>query len=155
MVKRANDLKERSNSDAYYNALQTDYPWGSNMVVACNGILYYMVYDLTDESEYKELAKRQMDYLLGANNLGYCFVTGYGTLSPKHPHHRPSQVAKEAVSGMLVGGPDSGLEDSYAKAVLFGQPAAMCYADNEQTYSTNEVAIYWNSSFILLMSAFR
>lgn len=155
MVKRANDLKERSNSDAYYNALQTDYPWGSNMVVACNGILYYMVYDLTDESEYKELAKRQMDYLLGANNLGYCFVTGYGTLSPKHPHHRPSQVAKEAMSGMLVGGPDSGLEDSYAKAVLFGQPAAMCYADNEQTYSTNEVAIYWNSSFILLMSAFR
>ena len=54
--------------------------------------------------------------------------------------------------GMLAGGPDSSLEDPYAKGVLSGQAPAMCYVDNDQSYSTNEVAIYWNSPMIWLLA---
>ena len=96
-----------------------------------------------------------MDYLLGNNALGYCFVTGYGTVSPIHPHHRPSQVLGKSMKGMLVGGPNSNREDTYAMAVLKDIPPALCYADNEQAYSLNEIAIYWNSPLICLMSAFK
>jgi endoglucanase len=54
---------------------------------------------------------------------------------------------------MLVGGPDSALEDPYAQAVFTETPAAKCYADNAQSYSCNEVTIYWNSPLIYLMAA--
>ena len=57
--------------------------------------------------------------------------------------------------GMLIGGADNGLEDSYAKAVLYGRPAAMCYVDNVQSFSTNEVTIYWNSPLIYLLAAYQ
>jgi endoglucanase len=54
--------------------------------------------------------------------------------------------------GMLVGGPNKNLEDPYAKAVLVDAPPAKCYADNTQSFSTNEVAVYWNSSLIYLLA---
>jgi ATP-binding cassette subfamily B protein len=54
--------------------------------------------------------------------------------------------------GMLVGGPNSHLEDPYAQNVLSGLAPALCYADNEQSYSTNEVAVYWNSPLIALLA---
>ena len=53
--------------------------------------------------------------------------------------------------GMLVDGPDSSLEDPYAKAVLSNSAPAMCYVDNTQSYSTNEVTVYWNSPLIYLL----
>ncbi len=151
----ADEILENSKKDDYHNAITANYPWGSNMLTACNGVVLFMAEDLTKNEEYLEYSRYQLDYILGANNLGYCFVTSYGTKYPENPHHRPSQVAKKAMSGMMVGGPDNSLEDPYAAAVLKDQPKAMCYVDSEQSYSTNEIAIYWNSSLILLMSAFR
>ena len=53
---------------------------------------------------------------------------------------------------MLVGGPDSNMEDPFAKATLADAPKAKCYADNEQSYSCNEVTVYWNSPLIYLLS---
>ncbi len=150
---RVDQLVERA--DGYHMMLNTDYPWGSNMTIANNGMMMKMAANLTGNEAYNILGKQQMDYVLGANPLGFCFVTGFGTVSAQHPHHRPSQVAGEAMSGMLIGGADGALEDSYAKAVLYGQPAAMCYADNAQSYSTNEVAIYWNSPLIYLLAAYK
>ena len=142
-------------ADSYGIMLNGAFPWGSNMTIANYGMLMNMAYNLTGDTHYSDLAKRQRDYLLGANPLGYCFVTNFGSVSPKQPHHRPSQVAGEAMPGMLIGGADSNLEDSYAKAVLFDQPPAMCYADNVQSYSTNEITIYWNSPLIYLLSAYQ
>ena len=150
---RVQQLEERA--DEYFMMLNSDYPWGSNMTIANNGMLMQMAYLLTGKESYKVLAKRQLDYLLGVNPLGYCFVTGFGSMSPKQPHHRPSQVAGKAMPGMLIGGADNGLEDSYAKAVLYGRPAGMCYADNAQSFSTNEITIYWNSPLIYLMAAYQ
>jgi endoglucanase len=54
---------------------------------------------------------------------------------------------------MLVGGPNSGLNDAYVQNVLKGSPSAKCYADNSQSYSTNEITIYWNSPLIYLLAA--
>ena len=150
---RAKQLEERA--DEYFMMLNSDYPWGSNMTIANNGMLMQMAALLTGNNSYTDLGKKQMDYLLGANPLGYCFVTGFGSMSPKQPHHRPSQVAGEAMPGMLIGGANNGLNDSYAKAVLYGRPAGMCYADNVQSFSTNEVTIYWNSPLVYLLAAFQ
>ena len=100
----------------------------------------------------KDTVDKQLNYLFGNNATGYCFMTGFGTLYTDHPHHRPSQVVGKTVPGMIAGGPNSGLNDPYAANVLKGVPPAKCYVDNAQSYSTNEVAIYWNSPVIYLLA---
>jgi endoglucanase len=136
--------------DAYFISLGADYPWGSNMTVAGNGILYCMAGRITGDDRYQAYARHQFDYLLGINPLSYCYVTGFGDLTPEHPHHRPSQFRNHAMPGMLVGGPNSSPADPYAIAVLEGKKGASCYVDNDSSYSTNEISIYWNSPFICL-----
>ncbi|MBE5880928.1 MAG: glycosyl hydrolase family 9 [Lachnospiraceae bacterium] len=138
-------MNENKDLDAYDSTLGDVYPWGSNMSIANNGMVYLMTEHLAE-------AESQLAYLLGTNANSYCFVTGYGTLSPQSTHHRPSQVLKQSMVGMLVGGPDSNLEDPYAQATLKGEPKAKCYADNEQSFSCNEVTIYWNSPLVYLIA---
>ena len=128
-----------------------NYEWGSNMGVANDGVVLLMGTALLGDESLRGEAARQLDYLLGENATGYCFVSGAGTKSPEHPHHRPSTVFGAAMPGMLIGGPDNALEDPYAASVLAGRAPAKCYADSDQSYSTNEVCVYWNSPLILLL----
>ncbi|HAH18583.1 MAG TPA: glycosyl hydrolase family 9 [Eubacterium sp.] len=146
-------LKDKASKDMYNITLDGKYPWGSNMSVANAGMLFRMAARITGDKEYDVLAKEQLDYLLGANVMSYSFVTGYGELSPKHPHHRPSQVAGKTIPGMLVGGPNDAKEDPYAKAVLYTEQEARCYADSDQSFSTNEITVYWNSPLIYLLAS--
>lgn len=132
-----------------------DFPWGSNMNVADAGMLLLMANKLSPDEKYTTYAQYQLDYLLGRNAVSYCFVTGYGAVSPTQTHHRPSQVLEETMPGMLVGGPNSGLDESYSKAVLTGYAPARCYVDNSQAYSLNEVTIYWNSPLVYLMGSLK
>ena len=125
---------------------------GSNLTISNNGILYYLAYLLTDNTEYRDLTYYQVDYILGMNVCGYSFVTGFGDNAAMYPHHRPSQAQGVAVPGMVVGGPNGKPEDPYAMSVLYDMPAARCYVDNDTAYSINEVAIYWNSPFVYILS---
>ncbi|MBR2796454.1 MAG: glycoside hydrolase family 9 protein [Clostridia bacterium] len=135
-----------------YGADRTDaYEWGSNMGVANTAALLMMEGRRGNEA-CRRAAQQPLDYLLGKNATGYCFVTATGARSPEHPHHRPSHVAREVMPGMLVGGPNSGLEDPRAASLLRGNPPAKCYVDDEQSYSTNEVCVYWNSPLVLLLA---
>lgn len=152
LAKAGEKLKNVS-SDSYSASLSIyDYFWGSNMEAANNGMLFLLADRLSPNKKYKEAARCQIDYLLGKNTTSYCFVTGFGALSPMLPHHRPSQVVKKAMPGMLVGGPNSRLDDPFARANLSDAPAAACYIDSMQSYSCNEVTIYWNSPFVYLLS---
>ena len=145
------DVESAAAADAYNCSLK-DYPWGSNMTVANNG-MYVLLYDqIQSASAGDKVARQQLNYILGTNGTGYCFLTGYGTLSPEHPHHRPSQAKKTAVPGMVAGGPNQNLEDPYAQNVIKEAPAALCYADSDQAYSLNEVTIYWNSPVVFLFA---
>lgn len=151
----AENILQVSRENGYMVSRENVYEWGSNMGIANNGMLLCLANEIRQNEEYLTCAKNHLHYLLGVNATGYCFVTETGTLSPKHPHHRPSQALGKCMPGMLVGGPDSALEDPYAKAVLADTPAAKCYADNEQSYSCNEVTIYWNSPLVYLLVATR
>ena len=105
--------------------------------------------------EYVKAAFDHVHYCLGANPMSISYVTGYGSLSPEHVHHRPSYALEKTMPGMLVGGPDKALEDPYAAAVLKDAPPAKCYVDNHASFSTNEITIYWNSPFIFTMNALK
>lgn len=146
-------VEDNIEDDGYFSSMGDEYPWGSNMTLANNGMTLLMANKLLNKDvDYDHLAKKQLDYLLGANSTSYCFVTGYGSLTPESTHHRPSQALGSTMTGMLVGGANSNLEDPYAQNVLAGNPPAKCYVDNEQSYSCNEITVYWNSPLIYLMA---
>lgn len=151
MKKQADSFEKIVNSSPYGSPI-TKYAWGSNMTIANAGImLAYGINEASELSKY-DAANEVLNYLLGKNPLGTCFVTGFGTVSPEAPHHRPSMAMGEAQPGMLVGGVNSAKEDSAAKAYCAGAPAAKCYVDNAESYSTNEITIYWNSPLIYLLA---
>ena len=160
IINLANFLKEVSNKSAYELPINKwNFVWGSNSAVANNGIILLHAYYLTKDKSYLNAAQRALDYLLGANPLGMSFVTGYGNRTPMHPHHRPSEGdgIAEPVPGMLVGGPHEGGQDIKPNGrcedyIKKGKPA-LCYADDECSYATNEVAINWNSPFAYLSGA--
>ena len=137
-----------------------DFVWGSNSTASNQGVWLLHAYYITGEQKYYKAAVKALDYLLGKNPLDMSFVTGYGTKSPKMPHHRPSTSdnVEEPIPGMLVGGPQPGGEDVGSKAewkcddYRTGQ-AAMAYTDQRCSYATNEVAINWNAPLAYLAGA--
>lgn len=151
----ADKLVENYNKSAYGSTTGGSYSWGSNMTVADNGVLLVMAAKVLGDNTYMDYAQDQLNFLLGRNAVSYCYITGYGSRTPEHPHHRPSEVIGKAVPGMLVGGANQNLEDPYAKAVLNGKAPEKCYVDNAQSFSCNEITIYWNSPFIHLLANFR
>lgn len=126
IITQANSFVTTSNNSPCGVAI-TNYKLGSNMIIATSGIILGLAYDTTNDSKYLEAANVQFDYLLGSNPVGECFVTGYGTVSPENPHHRPSMAVGKAMKGMLVGGVNSDLDDSAAKHTVrdFRRQSAM------------------------------
>ncbi len=154
METAADAAMEKGLSDAYGCANTVGrFRWGSNCDIANAAMLFYILSDLEDLPEdkknaYRRMAEKQVNYLLGQNGTGYCFVTGHGTVCPVSPHHRPSVAKKTPMKGMLVGGADDALQDAHAAEHLKGRAPALCYADDWRSYSTNEITIYWNSPLI-------
>ncbi|WP_062307708.1 glycoside hydrolase family 9 protein [Alicyclobacillus sendaiensis] len=132
-----------------------DWIWGSHMVLLNRAMAFLLAEGAgVSHPAAHTVAQRAADYLFGANPLGTCFVTGFGQHRVVHPHHRPS-VADDVVDpvpGMVVGGPNRNLQDEVARAQLAGKPAMEAYLDHEASYSTNEVAIYWNSPAVFVMA---
>jgi endoglucanase len=127
-----------------------EFGWGSNSMGANDGMLLLQAFRHTGDSTYLRAAVSALDYLLGRNATGYSFVTGFGSNTPKIPHHRPSTAdgVPEPVPGLLVGGPNPGQQDKCA-----GYPStlpALSYLDVECSYSTNEIAINWNAPYAYL-----
>ena len=160
----ANEAKQKilGTADNFANRAEKGFGvvWGSNAVASNQGVWLLHAYYLTGEQKYYKAAVKVLDYLLGKNPLDMSFVTGYGTKSPKMPHHRPSTSdnVEDPIPGMLVGGPQPGGEDVGSAAewkcadYRKGQ-AATAYTDQRCSYATNEVAINWNAPLAYLAGA--
>lgn len=137
-------------NDGYNLSLGMDYPWGSNMTVANNAMLLIWGTELLQQ-DYRDAALEHLHYLLGRNGLSQSYITGYGSKTAHNPHHRPTVATGKVMPGMVIGGPDNGLHDPVAQKLLQGKPAAQSYIDHTESYSTNEMTIYWNSPVYFLL----
>ncbi|MCL6624980.1 glycoside hydrolase family 9 protein [Alicyclobacillus shizuokensis] len=151
---RAQSLAALSQANPYGVCLdEPDYIWGSNMVLLHRAMHLIFADRLAQTDTYREQALAQLHYLLGCNPLAQCYVSGFGYRPMIHPHHRPSVAdgVLEPVPGMVAGGPNRHRQDEAARARLReGTPPARCYVDDEGSYSTNEVAIYWNAPAVFV-----
>lgn len=140
-----------------YRPADGKYVWGSNSAVANNSMIMATAYDLTGNHKYRESALEALDYLLGRNAINQSYVTGYGERASHNQHHRfwahsLNAALPSPAPGSLAGGPNSGLQDPVAQRNLQAcVPApATCYTDDIGSYSTNEVAVNWNSALAWL-----
>jgi len=124
-----------------------DFVWGSNGVAANQGMLLLHAFRLTGREHYRDAAFHLLDYLCGRNPTTYCFVTGAGSHSPCHIHHRPSQgdSVKEPIPGLLVGGPNAGRQDADKCPPYPSIEPALSYLDHVDSCASNEIAINWNA----------
>ena len=151
LIATADRLATRTEKSPFGISIE-EFLWGSNMYLLNNAMTLLFANDAQANERYLRAARSHLDYILGANPLGINFVTGVDESSAQNPHHRPSAAAGLPMPGMLVGGPDEGLHDLIAKTLLSGKPAAERYIDSVESYSTNEVAIYWNSVLIYVLA---
>lgn len=127
------------------------YVWGSNSFVINNLIVVALAYDFTKDKKYLDGVATGIDYLLGRNPLGQSYVTGYGEKPLEHPHHRfwakqANFSYPSAPPGILSGGPNSSIDDPYAKSAgLKGCAPEKCFVDHIEAYSVNEITINWNA----------
>lgn len=155
LKEEAEEKLVKVSKDPYGSSIYGYYYWGCNMEMANDAIrgAFLDRYENNNSNHNYELSQMQLSYLLGNNPLGKSFITGHGSNSPINPHHRPSAAMKEAMPGMLVGGPEPLLLDDIAKKMLKDIPPAKCYLDELDSYSTNEITIYWNSPFVFLLAS--
>lgn len=128
------------------------YGWGSNSDAANQGIVLIQAYKLSGDNKYLNYALDNLDYILGRNGTGYSYVTGCGSKTPMHPHHRPSGAdgIADPIPGLLVGGPNPGMQDGVKVPSRVPDEA---YIDDEQAFAANEIAINWNAPFAYLANA--
>ncbi|HTI61802.1 glycoside hydrolase family 9 protein [Mucilaginibacter sp.] len=155
MITFADNLVKGKDSTAYHTVMQkkrANFIWGSNSVAANEGIALLEGYKLTHDKKYLDAALSNLDYLLGRNGTGYSFVTGFGSKTPMHPHHRPSIAdgITEPVPGLLVAGANPRMQDHVKVPSTVPDEA---YIDNDQAYAVNEIAINWNAPMAYLANA--
>ncbi|MGQ1910578.1 glycoside hydrolase family 9 protein [Marinifilum sp. RC60d5] len=150
-IKYTDKLIKLEDKSPYRTAIQ-NYVWGSNSIFANQGIIKIIAYQITKNSKYLNSARESLDYLLGRNATAYCFVTGFGSLSPLNIHHRPSasDTVNQPVPGFLVGGPNLIVRTDCGPDIIRSDYPSKSYIDKECSYSTNEIAINWNAPLVFL-----
>jgi endoglucanase len=151
----AQAIVERTRKNPYRVSLQTkDYVWGSNGVAAIYGGKLLIANALATNPAFVSTAQDNLHYLLGRNTFSLCWMTQVGANPYHHPHHRPSGAEnnQEPWPGLLSGGPNAGRQDGVLKALPDGLPPARIYADDQNSYASNEVAINWQAALVFLLA---
>ena len=140
---------EGSCFNSAYGNKPEDFRWGCASSFCDQAICFLYAYDITGDGKYLVNAHRNVNYILGQNATGYCYVTGFGKKSPMFPHSRlcHSDGIEEPIPGLLVGGPNPGHQDS-AEVTYASTYPDESYEDVMPSYASNEIAINWNASLV-------
>jgi endoglucanase len=149
----ADELVNKALSSPYRLSLDF-FKWGSNSDVANMAVIKLVAEKISNNNRYVASVQGDIDYLLGRNATGYCFVTGYGFKQVMQIHHRPSGADKitEPCPGFLAGGPNTIVLNDCPEIMRSTFPAKS-YTDSQCSYSTNEIAINWNAPLFFMLAA--
>ena len=155
LIAFADSLINGADETAYHTIMNKStrhFGWGSNSEAGNEGVALIQAYKLSKNPKYLVYALDNLDYILGRNGTGYSYVTGFGSKTPMHPHHRPSSSdgIADPVPGLLVGGPNPGMQDHVKVPSTVPDEA---YIDDERAYAVNEIAINWNAPLAYLANA--
>ena len=142
----------------YSNAYPVGTPedlrwWGSNVAQGQYAFPMLLYWGLSGEQKYIDGVSQLMDYVLGLNPLGKCFMTGLGSERVHHPHDRETEYTNHEMHwgirpGLIVFGP--GLVTNAGKsypAITGETPRERIYIDNVLAISQSEFTIYQSLCF--------
>lgn len=141
---------ENSCYNSAYGNSPEDFGWGCTSSFCDQAICFLYAYELTGDRKYVDNAFRNVNYILGQNATGYCYVTGFGSKGPMFPHSRlcHSDGIDEPIPGLLVGGPNPHQNDIAEVKKYHSDYPDESYEDVMPSYASNEVAINWNASLV-------
>jgi endoglucanase len=145
----------RTRANPYRISMQTrDYIWGSNGVAAGYGFYLLIANTFRPDPDFVNAAGDNLHYLLGRNTFSLSWVTQVGENPFQHPHHRPSASVTNRAPwpGMLSGGPNARRGDAVLAALPKDVPPARVYADQTNSYASNEIAINWQAALVFLLA---
>jgi len=124
--------------------------WGSSSQVLNNLVVLGTAFDISGDRRFQRAVIEGAGFLLGRNALNLSFITGYGDVFAQNQHSRlfGAQLNAELPHppiGSIAGGPNTGLQDPTVRELLTGCIGQLCYVDDINSYSTNEIAINWNA----------
>jgi endoglucanase len=162
---RADEILEVTTQSGFGVALQGRtgdyaYVWGSNQSALSNGLYLMLANELFPNPAYVEAARAQVQYIFGINPLGQMYFTGLGANPILHPHHTMSYGLQQAVPGLVGEGANGSIDggsggDAVLEALWTADCApALCYADDWESWATNEPTIDANAAFVALASYF-
>jgi endoglucanase len=154
MLAAADAIAARTAANPYRTSLTTkDYVWGSNAVAANYAMQLMIANRIRPTAAYRNAALENLHYLFGRNAFSISFVTGLGTYTVTHPHHRPSGADANAAPwpGLLVGGPNARKQDP-AMQRMPDMPPALMFLDDQASYASNEIAINWNAPLVFVLA---
>ncbi len=158
LVSMAETIHDRVKQDGFNMSIkENNYTWGSNAAVLQNALVLLLSDDLNPEAGYKQSALDQLHYILGRNPRSFCYITGFGEQSPKHPHnlHVLLENTDTPIPGFLVGGPNASLNDSALKRQFSANtPPALTYLDVHESFASNEVSLNWNAVLTFVLAYF-
>jgi endoglucanase len=160
MIDYASLLVTQAASEGFQVAIRPgEYNWGSNSEVLNRAIMLILASRESGNAAMLNAAQSQLDYILGKNAHNMSFVTGVGANHVMHPHHRPSASdnVTEPVPGLMAGGPNqflSGSDPVLQSKFTSSTPPALDYADNQDSYASNEIAINWNAPLVFAAGYF-
>lgn len=159
LLNYCNGLVNRATSNGFGVVINPgEYYWGSNSDILNKAVLLIFAFEQTRNQNYYDVALMQLNYILGTNAHNLSFITGVGVNSVMHPHHRPSWADGiiAPVPGLLAGGPNQYLNDDVLKSNFNSStPPALCYIDDVESYSSNEIAINWNAPLVFVSGYFN
>ena len=133
-----------------YGNKPDEFLWGCSSSFCDQAICFLYAYEVTGDEKYLVNAHRNVNYILGQNATGYCYVTGFGTKSPMFPHSRlcHSDGIEDPIPGLLVGGPNPDQNDIIEVKKYDSDYPDESYMDIMPSYASNEIAINWNASLV-------
>ena len=151
----ADEIVARAAGHGYRIPLtKENYEWGSNGNAANYALQLLVANAMRPNRIYVDGALDVVHYLLGRNPFSVSWVTGVGSAPFMKPHHRPSGSDDLAAPwpGLLSGGPNRNRQDAVLRAMPRGTPPMKMWADAEESYAGNEIAINWNAPLVFVLA---
>ncbi len=149
-------FEKKANKNLFEDAIQDT--WGTNSTILGVALQAILWKDLTGDTRFDDLARKQRDYVLGKNQWGISFIYNIGTDYAKNFHSQiayfnngrlPGAVAAGSISRNKLSGYSLNYEkpDKYE---LFQTDNAV-YRDDRMDYVTNEPTITANATAVFVM----
>lgn len=132
--------RENAAADRFRTVVGT-YRWGSAATMTGMALEAFWYEALSGDDAYRDLARAQRDYVLGANPWGVCFVNGAGSVWPRYPHHQIANLDGVELTGFWDEGPVRATVFEHQQITLTREDAYAAFQSDDAVYH-DDVADY-------------